>query len=149
MGEHSVYTLRRRVYNWTWIRRHRRRQQHARDRREPGWFRLSRPRSSSLPRRAQRWSERGPPLWGVYRLEKQHMIPVRPRNHKQPMKRVTDRMAVAISRNLKKPAVRSDVLPCRRPGQRVCHIFTVRSFFRYRSGIRGGLGCNLLRYQTP
>ena len=62
MGEHSVYTLRRRVYNWTWIRRHRRRQQHARDRREPGWFRLSRPRSSSLPRRAQRWSERTTPL---------------------------------------------------------------------------------------
>ena len=48
----------------------------------------------------------------AYRREKQHMIPVRTRNHRQPMKRVTDRMAVAISRNLKKPAVRSEGSLC-------------------------------------
>lgn len=49
----------------------------------------------------------------LYRLEKQHMIPVRPRNHKQPMKRTTDRQAVAMSKNLKKAAVLSEESLCK------------------------------------
>ena len=49
----------------------------------------------------------------LYRREKQHMRPVRPRNHRHPMKRTTERMAVAISRNWKKPAVRLEVVACR------------------------------------
>lgn len=41
------------------------------------------------------------------------MIPVRPRNHKQPMKRTTDRQAVAMSKNLKKAAVLSEESLCK------------------------------------
>lgn len=42
----------------------------------------------------------------VYLLRTQKKIPLRPRNHKQPMKRTRARMAVEIRRNLKKAAVR-------------------------------------------
>lgn len=39
------------------------------------------------------------------------MIPVRPKNQQHPMKRTRDMAAVAIRRNLKNCAVRSDVVP--------------------------------------
>lgn len=44
---------------------------------------------------------------GVYLLRTQKKIPLRPKNHKQPMKRMRARTAVEIKRNLKKAAVRS------------------------------------------
>jgi hypothetical protein len=40
------------------------------------------------------------------------MSPVFPRNHKQPMNRMTESKAVAISKNWKKAAVRVDVVAC-------------------------------------
>jgi hypothetical protein len=43
----------------------------------------------------------------VYLLRTQKKIPLRPKNQRQPKKRMRARMAVAIRRKLKKVAVRS------------------------------------------
>lgn len=48
----------------------------------------------------------------AYRLAKQHMIPVLPRNQQKPMKRIMDRNAVAYSRTLKNQAVRAVEFVC-------------------------------------
>lgn len=48
----------------------------------------------------------------VYRLAKQHMIPVLPRNQQKPMKRIIDKKAVAYNRTWKNIACRFFAVFC-------------------------------------